>query len=85
MPIDIGVDVLDEDFAPELLAEEVDVAADDRPQIEEDRRLTAGQRGQEFAESLRREDRVVPRQRRGGDTRLRVRTPRRETIEQAQY
>ena len=39
VPIEIGEDVLDENLAAELLAEEADVAADDRAEIEQHRRL----------------------------------------------
>src|SRR4051794_19719375 len=47
MPIEIGKNILDENLAPELLAEKTDVAADDRAQIEQHRRSIRGERGQE--------------------------------------
>ena len=52
VPIEIGEDVLDEDLAAELLAEEADVAADDGPEIEEHRRLARREGRQELAERL---------------------------------
>ena len=42
VPIEIREDVLDENLAAELLAEEADVAADDRPEVEQHRRLARG-------------------------------------------
>jgi hypothetical protein len=59
MAIEIRVDVLYEDLAAKLLAEVRDVAADDRSQIEQDRRAARGQRGEKFRECLGREDRFV--------------------------
>jgi hypothetical protein len=59
MAIEIRVDVLYEDLAAKLLAEVRDVAADDRSQIEQDRRATRGQCREEFRECLGREDRFV--------------------------
>ena len=44
VPIEIREDVLDENLAAELFAEEADVAADDRPEVEQDRRPFARQR-----------------------------------------
>src|SRR5438874_1435666 len=52
VPVEVGENVLDEDLAAQLLAEEADVAADDRAEIEEDRRFARGQRRQELAERL---------------------------------
>src|SRR5262249_3707456 len=50
--IDVGEDVLDEDLAAELLAEEADVSADHRSEVEQDRRLTPRETGEEFPERL---------------------------------
>ena len=57
--IEIREDVLDEDLAAELLAEKADVAADDRPEIEQHRRLARRQRGEKLAERLGGENGIV--------------------------
>ncbi len=59
MAIEVGEDVLDEDLAAELLAEEADVAADDRTEIEQDRRFARRERLQKLAQRLRGEDRIL--------------------------
>jgi hypothetical protein len=50
--VQIGEQILDEDLAAELLAEEADVGADDGPQVEEHRRLAPREAGQALAERL---------------------------------
>ena len=61
VPIEVGEDVLDENLAAELLAEEADVAADDRTEIEQDGQLARRQRCQELAEGFGGENRIVGR------------------------
>ena len=61
--IEIGEQILDEDLAAELLAEEADVGADDGPQIEEHGRLAAREARQELAERLGRKQRLGIRRR----------------------
>ena len=60
VPIDVREQILDEHLAAELLAEERDVGADDRAEVEQHRRLgLAGrQRGEELRERLGRDDRL---------------------------
>src|SRR5207247_912646 len=48
--IEIREDVLDENLAPELLAKERDVAADDRAEIEQDGQFARRETRQEFSE-----------------------------------
>ena len=53
--LEVRVDVLDEELAAEAFAEKVDVGADDRAEVEQDRRLAVRQRRQELAEGLGRQ------------------------------
>ena len=39
VPVDIGAQILDVELAAEMLAEEGDVGADDRPEVDEDGRV----------------------------------------------
>src|SRR5258707_534554 len=68
--IEIREDVLDEDLAPELFAEEADIAADHRPQIEQDGRLARRQAREELAKGLGMENRIVGGSRRSLWTRV---------------
>src|SRR3954465_4035001 len=77
MAIEVREDILDENLAAELLAKETDVAADDRPEIEQDGRLLRGERGQKLPKGFRGKDGVVDRIR-GGE--VRIGSTRRETI-----
>ena len=43
MPIDVVEDILDEQLAAKPLAEELDVAPEDRPEVEEQRRRLLGE------------------------------------------
>jgi hypothetical protein len=65
VPVDVREEVLDEDLAAELLAEEADVAANDRAQIEHHGRGVRRESCQKLAECLGRKDRVVWRGRNG--------------------
>jgi hypothetical protein len=60
---DIGRDVLDADPTPKLLTEKIDVAADDRSEIDENRLFTRLQELEEFGERFRRVGRVLRRRR----------------------
>jgi hypothetical protein len=81
VPIDVGENILDEDLAPELLAEKADVAADDRTEVEQHGRFLRRQRRQEFLEGLGREDGIVSGgRRRSWSAKLGVALPGRETI-----
>ena len=57
--LELGVDIFDEDLAADLLAEEADIAADDRAEIDERRRLAAGQRRQQFSKGFCGEQRFI--------------------------
>ncbi len=70
---ELGVDVFDEDLAAELLAEEADVAADDRPEIEERRRLREVSDDEQLAQRFGGKQRLVHRRRRRDDASLAVR------------
>ena len=60
VPVEVGEQILDEQLAAEPLAEERDVGADDRAEIDEHRRLRlAGERREELREGLGRDDRLV--------------------------
>src|SRR5206468_9608740 len=59
VPIEIGEQILDEDLASQLLAEEADVAADDRTEVDEYRCFARRQARQELAQRLGREHRIV--------------------------
>src|SRR6185436_4615420 len=61
VPIDVLRQVLDEDLAAKLLAEEVDVGPDDRTQIDQDRLFARVQAGKKLPERLRRINRRVGR------------------------
>ena len=52
VPVDVGVEILDEDLAPELLAEERDVGPDDGAKVEQHGIGAAGERRQELPERL---------------------------------
>ena len=82
VPIEIGEDVLDEDLAAELFAEEADVAADDRPEVEQHRRLARRQRVRNLRSALvaKTGSSTAADGRRG---RVGVGSARREAIEQA--
>ena len=54
VPVDLGGEILDEQLAAELLAEERDVGADDRAEVDEHRRLVVRERGEELRQRLRR-------------------------------
>jgi hypothetical protein len=56
MAVDILRQILDNDFAPKLLAEKADVGAHDRAQIEEHRLRSRAQAGDEASEHLSRMD-----------------------------
>ena len=64
MTIEIGEHVGNEDLAAELFAEEADIDADDRPQIEEHRRLPRGEAGQKFPKRFGGKKRIDRRRRR---------------------
>ena len=51
-PVEVREEVLDEDLAAELLAEELDVGADDRPEVEQRRAPGAAQRREELPQRL---------------------------------
>ena len=53
VPVEIGEEILEDDLAPETLAEEGDVRADNRSQIHQDRTLARDQSRQEFPKRLR--------------------------------
>ena len=50
--IDVGVEILDEQLAPETLAEEFDVASDHGAEVEEYRRRVRRESGQELGEGF---------------------------------
>jgi hypothetical protein len=52
MTVEIREQIFNEDLAAQLLAEKADVAADRRPEIEQDRGLAAREARQEFPERL---------------------------------
>src|SRR5262249_4394134 len=81
--IDVGEDVLDENLAAELLAEKADVAADDRAQVEQDRRLPRRQAREKLSQSFGREDGIVDHRRCGERMRIRLGLARREAVEQS--
>ena len=81
VPIEIRKDILDEYLAAELLAEEADVAANDRSQIEKQRLLTRRERLEEFGEGLGRENRIIGgARRRSVGTGVGIALARRETV-----
>ena len=66
VPVDVLVEVFDENLAAELLAEEGHVRSDDRTEIEQPRLLTRRQAGEELGERFRRVDRRIRRAGVGG-------------------
>jgi hypothetical protein len=78
--IEIREDVLDENLAPELLAEEADIAADDRAEIEQHGRLARREAGQEFPEGFGAENGIISRARLSLGTRVGLVFPRSEAI-----
>ena len=58
--VDFGGEILDVELAAEVLAEERDVGADDRTEVDEDRRLVVRERADELRQRLRRNDRLRP-------------------------
>src|SRR5207342_2029228 len=79
MPVEVGVDVLDENLAPQLLAEEADVPADDRTEVEQNGRFALREGGQKLAKGFRRES---LRRREARDGRIGVSLAGIEAIEQ---
>ena len=59
VPIDVAEEIFDEELAPEPLAEELDVGADDRPEVEEYRRVLLCEVGEELGKALRHHDGLV--------------------------
>ena len=59
MSIDVSEQVFDEELAAEAIAEELDVRADDRPEIQQDRHRLLSERGQESGEPFGGDDRFV--------------------------
>jgi hypothetical protein len=78
--IHIGEDVLDEDLAPELLAEKADIAPDHGTEVEQHRRRARRQQRQELAQRFGREDRIVGDDVGAGSSRFLIGAPRRKTI-----
>ena len=52
VPVDVRQQVLDEQLAAQALAEELDVGADDRTEVQQQRRVHLGQAGDEFGQAL---------------------------------
>jgi hypothetical protein len=59
MVIDIFREILDQQFAADFPAEERDIRADHRSEVEQDRLLAAVKPGQEASQRLRRLDQLV--------------------------
>src|SRR5262249_57577864 len=81
--IEGGKDAPDENLAAELPAEKADVAADDRAQVEQDRRLPRRQAREKLSQSFGREDGIVDHRRCGERMRIRLGLARREAVQQS--